>query len=105
MTVSMSPLAHADVRAVMDRALSNGRGVKIACVDIGEANSLRQRIYTMRKIDREANTKTYPEDDPRFGRSPYDALVVYPALDADDSTCLVIEVSTAERLNERVEDL
>ena len=105
MPPSRSPLAHADIQAIMDRALGNGKGCNILCRDVGEANSLRQRFYTCRIIDREKNAKIFPPEDPRWGRSVYDALTIYPSLNDRGEVCCTIEVSSAERLEERVEDL
>lgn len=111
MPPSSSTLAHADIQAVMDRALSNGRGCRIGCANIGEAYGLRQRFYTLRKQDREANKKIFEPEDPRWGRSVYDSLIIYPAGgdvgngDPPNSIYCVIEVSSAERLEERVEDI
>lgn len=109
MPVSTSPLAHKDIQAIMDRALSNGRGCRVSIDSPGQGYSLRQRFYTMRLLDREANTKLFEPDDPRFGRSVYDALTVYIAAgndeDPPDSLYLMIEVSSEERYQSRVEDL
>lgn len=105
MPPSNSPLAHADIQAVMDRALSNGRGCRVACSSVGEAYSLRQRFYTLRKGDRENSQKIFEPEDPRYGRSVYDSLIVYPAQDEEGGVLCVIEVSSAARLEERVEDL
>lgn len=109
MPPSHSPLAHQDIRAVMDRALENGRGCRVAIASIGEGYSLRQRFYTLRKSDRERAEKLFPNDDPRWGRSVYDALTIYVAGpnedDPDDSLFCVIEVASEDRLMERVEDL
>lgn len=105
MPVSSSPLAHRDIRAAMDRALAGGRGVRIACSSLGEAYNLRQRFYTTRKHDRDQSRQIYEPDDPGYDRTPYDALIVYPATGEDDVIYCVIEVSSAERLNERIQDL
>lgn len=93
----------------MDRALENNRGCRVAIRDIGEGYSLRQRFYTLRKNDRARNEQIFESDDPRFGRSIYDALTIYVAgpneEDPPDSLYCVIEVSSEDRLMERVEDL
>lgn len=104
MPPSTSPLAYRDIQACMDRALGNNKGIKIACSDFSEAHSLRQRFYTARKIDRELNCKIFTPDHPNYARSIYDSLIVYPA-DDNGSPCLIIEVSTEDKLNSRVEDL
>lgn len=105
MPASTSILAHKDIQAALDRALANGRGVRIACPNgIGEAYNLRQRCYTLRQLDRRENAKIYPEDDPLYNRSVYDSLTITPA-QANGTVYLVIEVSTPERLESRMEDL
>ena len=109
MPPSNSTLAHADIQAVMDRALASERGCRIRCLSEGEAYSLRQRFYTMRKLDRQFNYEIYPVDDPRHRQSVYDALTIYPAGPSEDdppgTVWCVIEKSTANRLDDRVEDL
>ena len=109
MPISQSPLAHSDIQAVMDRALANGRGCRILCNDYGGAHGLRQRFYTVRKLDRKRNKEIYPIEDPRHYQSIYDSLIVYPAGpgedDPPDAFYCVIEVSSADRLNDRVEDI
>lgn len=105
MPPSSSILSYRDVQAALDRALSNGRGVKIACETLGDAQNLRQRCYNFRKLDRRENMKTYAEDAPLYAKSVYDVLTICPAQEEDGSICLVIEVASAERLKERLTDL
>ena len=109
MPPSANPLAHSDIRAVMDRALENNRGCRVAVRDIGEGYSLRQRFYTLRKLDRANAQRIFEIDDPRYGRSIYDKLSVYIAGpnedDPEDSIWCVVEVASEERLLARVEDL
>lgn len=109
MSVSTNPLALADVRAVMDRALETGRGCRLAIASIGEGYSLRQRMYTMRKGERAEAKKIYELDDPRWGRSIYDSISIYVAGpnedDPEDALFLVLEVSSPDRLMHRVEDI
>lgn len=100
-----SPLAHKDVQKAMDRALANGRGIRIRCASYGEANALRQRMYTMRKADRRENARIYDHTDPLHGRSVYDSLICTPMQDVHGVVHLVVEVSTPERLESRIEDL
>ena len=104
MPPNSSTLAHQDIRAAMDRALENGRGVRISCDTPGDVYNLRQRFYTVRRLDRADNAKTYDTDHPLYGRSVYDTLIVYPASEGNTIYC-VIEVSTPDRLEERIEDL
>jgi hypothetical protein len=104
MPPSNSLLAHRDVQAALDRALANGRGVRIRVESAGHATNLRQRCYKVRELDRRENAKIFPHDNPMHGRSVYDALTMTPAED-DGTVYLVIEVSSPERLEEVMEDL
>ena len=104
MPPSNSPLAYGDIRTCADRALANGRGVTLRVHSHGEAVSERARFYKMRELDRRASTKVFPSDDPRHGVSAYDRLVVSVAADGDQIV-LLFEVATAERLEERIEEL
>lgn len=109
MSASNSPLAYADIRHLADRALANGRGVMLRCHDLGESISQRTRFYKMRDLDRRANKRTYPDPDhPMHGTSVYDTLVLSPCQeerDGEQVVFLAFEVSSAERLAERIEEL
>lgn len=104
MPLSPSILSYDDVRSVMDRALANGRGVKITCETIGAAYSLRQRMYNFRKLDKRENAKVYVEGEPLHNRSIYDKLTFTP-IEEDEVPKLVISVRSAEALDELVEEL
>lgn len=105
MPPSNSPLSFRDVRGAGDRAIANGRGINITCVDLGEAHNLRFKFYKMRMLDRKENLKIYPQDHQLHGRSVYDCLTAYPAEREDGTIVLSILVSNAEALNERIEEL
>lgn len=101
-----SQLAHTDILAAMDRAISNGKGVRVFCgPSLGDAVNLRQRAYRAREIDRRENRKIYEPEDPLYGRSVYDRLLMIPRENDADGWFLYIEVSTSERLEDLTEDL
>lgn len=104
MTASNSPLAYDDLRAVMDRALASNNGIRLQCTSVGEAYGLRSRMYKFRSLDREASRDTYPPGDPRHGRSIYDRLTIAPFMDGD-VVYLYVEMTNAERFEERIEEL
>lgn len=104
MPPSTSPLAHRDIAGALDRALANGRGVRLRCEDYGMAVTLRQKAYTFRKIDKRESKRIYDSDNPLYNASPYDALVMTPR-EHDGEWYLYIEVSRAERLADIMEDL
>lgn len=63
-------------RALLDRALESPKGITINFPERGKALSIRQHCYTARSRDRKATRKAYPSEDPRHGRSAWDALVI-----------------------------
>jgi hypothetical protein len=105
MPPSASPLAHKDIEATLDRALANGKGVRIFCGDQATATGLRQRVYTLRKLDRRSSLRVYTPDDPMYGKSAYDAVICTPRVDTNEEWWLYIEVASPERLAEVTEDL
>lgn len=104
MSHSQSPLSHRDVLRILDRALSNGRGVRVACESLGKAKNLRQRCYTMRAVDRKENTRIYQPADAMYGLSVYDCLTLDVGEDAG-VIYLIVEVSAPERLESLMQDL
>ena len=82
MSTSTSILAYSDVREILDRALESPRGIEVDIPDEpgskpgGKATYFRQRAYSFRALDRKANSKIYPPDDPMHATSIYDTLVV-----------------------------
>lgn len=105
MPMSKSIFSYADVRSIMDRALASEKGVRIKCDSLGHAFNLRQRFYSYRLMDRQENAKTYEPSDPLYNRSVYDKIIVSPEGDGDGNYWLRLEVSSAERLEARVEEL
>jgi len=61
---------------VLDRALDSQSGIRIECADKGSAFQYRVRIHAARTLDRELNKSSREPDDPSFGRSDYDNLIV-----------------------------
>lgn len=74
MSQNNSSYGTADIRAYLDRALGNERGVKLFLGDRAQAVRLRQRIYSFRSHDRIASKKIYAPDHQSYGRSAYDGL-------------------------------
>lgn len=76
MGTNSSMLAYEDIRELMDRAISSENGVATIVDTYGAAIRLRQRIYAFRNLSRKQSTKIYQLDDPMFGKTVYDNLVV-----------------------------
>lgn len=75
MSASTSRLSYQDAYDILDRAVANEKGIRVHVPDFGAGNNLRLRLHQARKIDREDNRDTYPEDHKLHGRSVYDPLV------------------------------
>lgn len=103
--MSKSLLSYADIRGVMDQALASEKGVRVRCDSLGQAYNLRQRFYSYRLMDRKENAKIYQPGDPLYNTSAYDKIIVLPEGDSAGNYWLRLEVSTAERLEARVEEL
>jgi hypothetical protein len=76
MSTSTSKSAYADCFDLFDRALAAPRGIRNRCEDDGVAYQLRGRLHTARKLSRLEAFEIYEADDPLYGQSPYDHLVV-----------------------------
>jgi hypothetical protein len=92
MSFNKSEMAFDDLRPHLDRALGSERGIKIICENYAQAIVLRARFNYYRKLDRQSNSKTYPEDHPLHGHSIYDRIVLrVPKKGADNDHCVFLE--------------
>lgn len=76
MAASTSRLSYSDCFDVLNKALSNDKGIRVEVPDYGAGNHFRVRLHTARSVDRKDNREAYSEDHKLYGRSIYDALVV-----------------------------
>lgn len=76
MTLSQSRFAYNDCYEVMNKAIDDPKGIRVRVDDYNAGIHLRMRIHQARSIDRDDNRKTYANDHPMYGRSPYDRLIV-----------------------------
>lgn len=77
---------------VLNRALESPTGIKVRYKDLTKDFSkwgiaTRHRLNQCREADRQRNQTIYPEADPRWGKSPFDALSI--SIDRDQR-CIVI---------------
>lgn len=91
-------MSYLDCLKLMDRALENTKGVRIAFNDMGAARHYRTRLHTARTIVRQDNTSVYDTDHPMHGRSIYDPLVVREPREEDGKIWLYIEKISIEKL-------
>jgi hypothetical protein len=64
-----------DCREALDQALSEG-GISIACDSYETAIVFRHRCNNFRVYDRQYNTQVYTPDNPNWGKSVYDHLIL-----------------------------
>jgi hypothetical protein len=104
MSYNRSPLAFDDVREAFERALGAPKGIRVVCKDRGAAFVLRSRFNYFRTLDREENRKTYQPDDPMYGKSVYDRLILrIPPKGDKDEHVLLIEPRSVEAFD--IEDI
>ncbi len=83
--------AYDDCRKVFEAALTDPKGARARVGDQGMAMNMRTRMHYFRNLDREANKITYPEDNPNYGTSVYDAYVVRLYPDEDKAWWVYVE--------------
>jgi hypothetical protein len=83
MSLSNNPGAYADCHEILNRALDDKSGVRIAVESYNAGIHLRMRLHQARELDRRENKKTYPDDHPMNNRSAWDPFVV--RIKANDS--------------------
>lgn len=76
MVTSSSRLAYSDCFDLMNKAIADPKGIKIKFAAGEDAWHFRIRLHTARKIDRNDNKVTYPENHAMWGRSVYDHLTM-----------------------------
>lgn len=91
MTTSLSRASYEDCFLLLDRALESAHGIRQSCASSGAANHLRVRLNTARILSRQEATEIHRPDDPAFGISPYDTLVIRRPIHADGRWWVYIE--------------
>lgn len=75
--------AYTDCQALFDAATNDPKGARALIGTWEQCINMRTRMHYFRKLDREANEKTYPPDHPAHGTSTYDPYVVRLLPDED----------------------
>lgn len=76
MAYNSSITSYPDIRAALDKALDSPKGVRLSFEDKKAAVTFCGRVHSFRWRDRKENQKIYSPDDPMFGRSAYDPLML-----------------------------
>jgi hypothetical protein len=83
--------AYTDCQKLFDSALADPKGAR-ALIGTWEAcTNMRTRMHYFRRLDREANQKTYPADHPNHGTSIYDPYVVRLIPDEDNQWWVYVQ--------------
>jgi len=107
MGFSNSVFSYEDIRQLFDKALTAERGLRVKLAKEGAAHNLRQRMSYYRQLDRRENKKIYQPDDPMWGRSAYDALIlkITPAESEDTENEVYLDIVKATADNYKTEEL
>lgn len=75
--------AYTDCQKLFDSALADPKGARARIGTQEQCINMRTRMHYFRKLDRDANAKTYPPDHPQHAVSIYDPYVVRLLPDED----------------------
>jgi hypothetical protein len=75
--------AYTDCQKLFEAALNDPKGARAQIGTQEQCINMRTRMHYFRKLDRDANAKTYPPNDPNHGTSIYDPFVVRLLPDED----------------------
>lgn len=90
MTTPKSRLSYKMHFDILDRAMSDPKGIRIRMSDHGQAWRMRLEIHHARKIDRDDNETTYDEGHMLHGCSVYDQLLATIEVDDHKQTWLYV---------------
>lgn len=76
MSITEAKLAYLDCAEVLDKANGADKGCRVHVAGENEAINLRMRLHQCRHLDRREMRRVYQPDDPMYGSSGWDGLVV-----------------------------
>jgi len=91
MTLPSALGAYNECQQLFDKALEGHNGARAKFDDQSTCINMRTRLHYFRKLDRDANAKTYPADHPQHGQSLYDDFVVQILPDEDGDWWIYIQ--------------
>lgn len=98
MVTSTSRLAFSDCYELMERAITDAKGIKVKFARDEDAWHFRVRLHTARRIDRTDNMSLFPEGHMMHGKSPYDELVMRIRPNGDGGYWLRLERISIDNL-------
>ena len=105
MTLPLSLAAYEDCTDYMQRAIDAEKGIRVKVPDHGSAMRLRSRLHMARSLDRKNNRDLLPEDDPLYGKSEFDPLVVRFEAEGDEEWVRIEKMSAIAAAEHEVEEL
>jgi len=83
--------AYTDCQKLFDAATNDPRGARALIGTQEQCINMRTRMHYFRSLDRKANEKVYPPNDPMHGTSIYDPYVVRLLPDEDGSWWVYVQ--------------
>lgn len=68
--------AFSDCIDYFEKALASSRGIRVEFADWGDATHFVMRMNQARKLERQDARRMFTHDDPRWGKSAFDCLMV-----------------------------
>ena len=105
MSITEAKLAFLDCAEVFDKANGTNQGCRVHVSDYNAAVNLRMRLHQCRHLDRREVRRIYQPEDPMYGSSGWDGLVVR-IKEIDDAWWVYVEKRGAGILKiESIDDL
>lgn len=96
--------AYEDCLDYFEQALGQPSGIRVKFEEYGQAHLFTMRMHQARSLQRALHKRLYPSEDPRYGRTEFDKLMVrQPRQDTEDFWWVYIERSNSRVM--RVEPL
>lgn len=96
MTAPTTRLSYGDAYDALERAKDDPKGIRVRFKDNAAAQTFRSRLHYARQVDRRDNLQICSEDEPLYGRSVYDTLVVRIKEDTEGAWWVYIEHATLD---------
>lgn len=97
--------AYDDCRKLFERAANSTLGSRAAFKTYGEANMFSLRMQTCRKLERQEMERIYDAQDPAWGKTEWDHLIVKKPIEGSEPDTWWVYVSPAGANIVSVEDL
>ena len=90
--------AYTDCEKLFEAATTDPKGARALIGTYEQCVNMRTRMHYFRSLDRKANAKIYPADDPNHNTSTYDPYVVRILPDEDGNYWIYVEPRAADSM-------